>query len=283
MRDLDELLPVAVVELLPVDLDLGSGDAQLIRSLGNGEDGAALEAQRVVDAVGLGDRAPARRVAVVGEGDRGEAVAVADRVRAEPGLRAGGRVLRLRRALAARLVHRACSAWISESCACARTGVPSARKSVYWTLRLSATALKVTVEPQMNVTIGGRPLFLPLPEPSAACASIILNSCAVTSLTSSFGVGRVEEQLQVQLPGLPAAELRGRQGDAGDRLDLPLVGLRDRVLLGVEPAVDRIAALDLEARLLESGEGWKRHVSRAASGPGGRSRGSRSRRSSTWR
>src|SRR5262249_43392740 len=120
------------------------------------------------------------------------------------------------------------------------------------------------------------------------------------------------------LARLPAAELRGRERGPGDRVDLPLVGLGDRVLLGVEPAVDRVAvALDLEVGALESGRRrahdapsrsgagqagasvrsrLPRHtagtleppsslrlISWAPRSPGGRSRGSRSRRWSTWR
>ena len=51
------------------------------------------------------------------------------------------------------------SAWISESFACARSGVPSESNSVYCTDRLSATALNDTVLPQLNVIIGGLPLL----------------------------------------------------------------------------------------------------------------------------
>src|SRR6185503_15814060 len=56
----------------------------------------AAQAHRVVDAVGLGDRAPAGGVAVVREGDRLQRVAVAHDVAREPGQADGGRVLAAR-------------------------------------------------------------------------------------------------------------------------------------------------------------------------------------------
>ena len=86
----------------------GSGlAAHAVASLGTLQRRAAAQAQRVVDAVGLGDHAPARRVAVGAVGDRWQRVAVVDDVDAEAGLRARRRVLallgavgRLRRGLA---------------------------------------------------------------------------------------------------------------------------------------------------------------------------------------
>src|SRR5262249_24779476 len=79
--------------------------------------------------------------------------------------------------------------------------------SVYWTLRLSATALNVTVPPQVNVTIGGRPLFLPPPEPSAVLISIILNSRSVTELTSRSLSEASNSRSRLSLRGWPPPDL----------------------------------------------------------------------------
>src|SRR5262249_8801687 len=95
------------------------------------------------------------------------------------------------------------STWINDSFACALTGLPSGRKSMYWTLRLSATALNMTVLPQLNVIIGGRPLFLPLPEPSALLISIALKSVSVTLRTSSELSDASNRRSSVSLRGCP--------------------------------------------------------------------------------
>ena len=159
---------------------------------------------------------PARRVAVVGVGDRGRLSPSRTTCEPRPGT---ARVVGLPGFDAPLPLDLSCafSTWVSESLACARIGVPSGRKSMYWTLRLSATALNVTVLPQQNVTIGGRPLFLPLPEPSAWSTSIILKRRSVTALTSRVAVGGVEEQVEGQLARLAAAELRRRQRRARRR------------------------------------------------------------------
>jgi hypothetical protein len=73
-------------------------------------------------------------------------------------------------------------------------------------------------------------------------------------------VCRIEEQVEVELARLAAAELCRRERRSDDGIDLPLVLLLDRVLLGVEPAFERWAlALDLEGCKRESGEWWLRH------------------------
>ena len=62
---------------------------------------------------------------------------------------------------------------------------------------------------------------------------------------------RVEEQLDADGPRHAAAELGLRRVGAGDGLDRPDVGLGDRVLLRVERALDRLAAVDHQLRALE--------------------------------
>ena len=155
----------AVLPLVPTALSREGRDRQ---------DGAARQAERVVDAVRLGDAAPERRVAVR---------LVGDDCRLSPSRTTW--VLRP----AVPLVVGFCgplptvgSAWIRETLAFARTGVPLGRNSVNCTDRLSQTATNVVVEPQPNSIVGGRPLFLP--EAYFLSTSIAANRASVMPRTS---------------------------------------------------------------------------------------------------
>jgi hypothetical protein len=82
---------------------------------------------------------------------------------------------------------------------------------------LSATALKVTVEPQTNVTIGGGRCSCPCSRAQRALRLHHLEQLRRDVADVELRVGRVEERLQLSFQGASAV-LRGRQGDAGDRL-----------------------------------------------------------------
>ena len=96
---------------------------------GDRETGSPLERHRVVDSVRLGDRAPARRIAVSGVGDRLQRVTVDDGVGPEPGGRASGRILPGVGPRPDRLSL--FSTWISVSLTWARIGVPSGANRRY--------------------------------------------------------------------------------------------------------------------------------------------------------
>jgi hypothetical protein len=64
--------------------------------------------------------------------------------------------------------------------------------------------------------------------------------------------GDVQQEGELGQAWKAAAELAVGEVDAGGRLEVPHVGLRYRVALRVEGALDRLAALDLELRALES-------------------------------
>ena len=83
--------------------------------------------------------------------------------------------------------------------------------------------------------------------------------------------GGVEQELHADRPRHAAAELGLRRVGAGDGLDRPDVGLGDRVLLRVERALDRVAAVDDQLRALEVLR--ERHRLRPSSARSGRCRG----------
>ena len=81
--------------------------------------------------------------------------------------------------------------------------------------------------------------------------SIILNRLSVISLTDlpPFGQRLVEQQVDLHLARLAAAELALRQRRALDRVERPVVALGDRELGRVEERLDLVAALDRELGL----------------------------------
>ena len=188
------------------------------------ERGCRAAAQRVVDPVEPGERPPRRGVAVLG--DRRPRRASRPRRRCASGgrrrCRTSGSASPGSLGISSReTLHRA------------RIGSPSAVKSVYFALTEVTNAGKLVIAPQCRTTRGGLGFFWPA---LSSVGTVQLNSCstASTTLPSCLPDG-VEEHLQRQLAGLGPAEL-GRPGllRALGGLALPLGGLLDRHLLGVE-------------------------------------------------
>ena len=190
------------------------------------------ERERVVDPVGLGDLAPARGVAVVLVGDRLQRVAVGDGVDLEAGDRAGGRVL------AAAV---ACSDWVSSRSTSARGRLAVGAEHHEADGQRAADHLRALDRAPLEGH-GGRA------GAAAAPAARLHHLQQLDRVVLDRRVGAlergVEQELHADRPRHAAAELGLRRVGAGDGLDRPDVRLGDRVLLRVEGALDRVAAVD---------------------------------------
>ena len=233
---------------------------------------AAAQAQRVVDAVGLGDHAPARRVAVRVVGDRRQA----SRRRGRGGCegRSIARVVGFWPALVPEPeAVSAFSAWASSRSTVARIGSPLGWNRTYWIVRLTGTDFgRLHRAPAERDERRGRT--------AATAAAVGLHHLQelVGGVLDALVGGQqrhVEQQAERRAARQAAAELAVGQVDARRRLEVPDVGLRDRVARRVERALDRCCS-GCRSRASRAGipGGWA--SARPPSARCGRSRASRS-------